>query len=803
MQIFRYYILFFLLFSVSLSTPLTAQLKPSEQAEALYRAEDYKNALPLYKEILKSFPTNAIYKHRYGVCLYETNTDILAAEENLKFAFSKGIRLSNLYLAKIKFKMYEFDAAISYYKSYKNFIRKSDPRMDDIDKGIELCQKGMNMLLNVEDIQVLDTLIVPFNLFFNNYKISAETGSITNINTNNIAEEDSLFSLFLPEKGDRCFYSEFVDATQKRNIYRRDKLIDHWSDPKSINTINTNYNDIFPYLMSDGLTMYFCSDRPESFGGYDIYVTRYNPSGNNFLPPQPIGMPFNSFGNDYLYVIDEYKNTGWFASDRHNQKGFVTIYKFRPNKSRKTVPTESNEKLRSAALLHEFSAKSDIISTAHTKESESNQIDNLSNTIVDSIKGEKLDFRFVINDTTVYTQISDFKNRDAILTFKTLLQKQSKSDSIKSAINSERMSYEDAADESEKSIIAANIIEAESQILMLSQNIDSLEQRTRKLEIDALRAYARMVRSDETYLAPWKPKPLEIEVPKNIKPTFYNPYISTHYTEIFTPYEIELLVNAEKNKLIADNLVLDWQEILNQINKNPNEEHIIVEKLVLKDSSFAEPKTPKELAIISDKIRNHATQKYFESLTEKYEILNNKSLFFNRQINNPEESKTMRKMANEAEFQYLNAVSKTNNFTDFLYLNFDQVQETIGYVESSIDILERSIIVYKKAEQNIPAVTEDVTASPSTSVVVSYKIQIGLFKNKPNAMALSKIPEISTEPVEGTELTRYYSGQYTDKDLAESDSKKIEAMGFPGAFVVPFINGAKSTWNKVQQLKAK
>ena len=32
-------------------------------------------------------------------------------------------------------------------------------------------------------------------------------------------------------------------------------------------------------------------------------------------------MPFNSPYNDYMYVIDEYNNLGWFASDRYQPEG--------------------------------------------------------------------------------------------------------------------------------------------------------------------------------------------------------------------------------------------------------------------------------------------------------------------------------------------------------------------------------------------------------------------------------------------------------------------------------------------------
>ena len=36
-------------------------------------------------------------------------------------------------------------------------------------------------------------------------------------------------------------------------------------------------------------------------------------STDTYLVPENVGMPFNSPYNDYMYVIDEYNNLGWFA----------------------------------------------------------------------------------------------------------------------------------------------------------------------------------------------------------------------------------------------------------------------------------------------------------------------------------------------------------------------------------------------------------------------------------------------------------------------------------------------------------
>ena len=43
-------------------------------------------------------------------------------------------------------------------------------------------------------------------------------------------------------------------------LYSRIKLINNWSDPEPLNTLNEQGNVNYPYLMADGVTLYYASD---------------------------------------------------------------------------------------------------------------------------------------------------------------------------------------------------------------------------------------------------------------------------------------------------------------------------------------------------------------------------------------------------------------------------------------------------------------------------------------------------------------------------------------------------------------
>ena len=54
--------------------------------------------------------------------------------------------------------------------------------------------------------------------------------------------------------------------------------------------------------------------------------------------PENVGMPFNSPYNDYMYVIDEFNDLGWFASDRYQPEGkCASMYSFPTHPSKCTT----------------------------------------------------------------------------------------------------------------------------------------------------------------------------------------------------------------------------------------------------------------------------------------------------------------------------------------------------------------------------------------------------------------------------------------------------------------------------------
>jgi outer membrane protein OmpA-like peptidoglycan-associated protein len=130
--------------------------------------------------------------------------------------------------------------------------------------------------------------------------------------------------------------------SEERNSFLNDIYVSHlqedgnWSKPIKTGTINTDdYDEISPFLASDGLTIYFSSDRPDGKGGYDIWMAkRLDESWTKWTDPINLGDSVNSIKWDGYFTIDAKGEYGYFATTR-NSIGGTDIVKIKLDDSLK------------------------------------------------------------------------------------------------------------------------------------------------------------------------------------------------------------------------------------------------------------------------------------------------------------------------------------------------------------------------------------------------------------------------------------------------------------------------------------
>ena len=108
--------------------------------------------------------------------------------------------------------------------------------------------------------------------------------------------------------------------------------------------VNTEYDEIAPFLAKDGRTLYFSSNNPLSMGGYDIYKVVFNDSTRMWQRAENMGVPLNSSLDDKDFFLDESGLKAYFCSNRIEGLGGFDLYSayFRSPKQEQLQKNVSN-----------------------------------------------------------------------------------------------------------------------------------------------------------------------------------------------------------------------------------------------------------------------------------------------------------------------------------------------------------------------------------------------------------------------------------------------------------------------------
>ena len=322
-----------------------------------------------------------------------------------------------------------------------------------------------NMLQAVKKVLIIDSVVVPKKNFVSHIPLSSELGKL---------EETEGGFQYTNEFGDRMLVGVGDDVMSA--IYTKSKEGDQWGNPQQIPGFGRMAN--YPFLMPDGVTLYFARKGEGSIGGYDIFVTRYDIDDKEYLKPQNIGFPFNSEANDYLYIEDEQNSLGWFVTDRRQPEGMVCIYTFVPS-SRGTYNVDVDGLATVKARAAVTSIKDTWSGNLAEKEKAELRLKNLSEQQTTSNKQQ---FSFVINDDITYNSIDQFRapgNKQNVEQLQTMKQSLEKKEND---LDDARDKFH-AASEYQRNSMKENLVKEEKEMMQLRRDINGLTKRIRNEEI--------------------------------------------------------------------------------------------------------------------------------------------------------------------------------------------------------------------------------------------------------------------------------------------------------------------------------
>lgn len=101
----------------------------------------------------------------------------------------------------------------------------------------------------------------------------------------------------------------------------------YWEEAINLGpTINTKGDDQTPFIHADNQSLYFSSNGRPGFGGSDLYVARKKIDGS-WTNPVNLGYPINTFDNEGSIAVASNGSTAYIASDRADSRGELDIYK--------------------------------------------------------------------------------------------------------------------------------------------------------------------------------------------------------------------------------------------------------------------------------------------------------------------------------------------------------------------------------------------------------------------------------------------------------------------------------------------
>ncbi len=198
-------------------------------------------------------------------------------------------------------------------------------------EGIVFCADWKNdVLISYSDTS--DNAKKLFDLYFTSIKENKKWKSPERM-------PNSLNTLF--NEGPASFFNSNNEVAFTRNIYSVKKFGNYnkpgnnvgiffaeynngiWTNIKPFEYNSSVYNVMHPTVTEDGKTMYFASDMPGGYGGFDIYVTHFK--NGKWSKPENLGPNINSDKNEAFPFIHS-SGRLFFASKGWNSKGGFDIF---------------------------------------------------------------------------------------------------------------------------------------------------------------------------------------------------------------------------------------------------------------------------------------------------------------------------------------------------------------------------------------------------------------------------------------------------------------------------------------------
>lgn len=325
-----------------------------------------------------------------------------------------------------------------------------------------------NLLPATAKLMFIDSVIVDMDKIYDYVCIASSCGKLM------LEKKDNHTDYTYTNDFNTVRYMSIADEAGVHKLYMQNRIGRKWTDPQLV-TIEDDVTDIIcPYLMPDGVTLYFSAlGGEDNVGAHDLFYTTYDSDSHTFYRPQSLGLPYNSMSDDICCIIDDINNIGHLITTRNQPEGKACIYTFETKDSRETYDAEIDvDTLAAFAAIHSIKAtQTDANALASAKM-------RLTNLRSASENANNKDFTFVINGSRVYHQLSDFHSPSNAERYQSYASRLAELKQTESLLSEMRAAYH-KGDKSN----AKEIISLEKNLMKERKALADLEKQIRNAEL--------------------------------------------------------------------------------------------------------------------------------------------------------------------------------------------------------------------------------------------------------------------------------------------------------------------------------
>lgn len=436
-----------------------------DEARKQIEKGDFQAAVKTLEPVLKKTPNDANANYLMAQAQLGLNNRA-AWLKSLKTAAAKGHLEAFPQLVEEYILTYDVDEAENAIDDWKAALAKAKkPQPSELGELENKLLLMSNQLNRVEDIPIIAR-----------YDVSRrEMDAALNNLTQRVADKGISFlsadiPFYVNNMAREVFWTQ-PDENGVNRLFTAGVLDDGTREtPVELTKYIGDGNIIAPFMLEDGETLYFASDRDDGLGGYDIYMTRRDGEGG-FYEPSNIGMPYNSPDDDFLFVIDEPNNIGWWVTDRFIGPDSVSVLIFEPMAERVNVPADV-ENIAERAYIKDIAASHP---QGYDAKAALGRLSQPQNTQRNRVGGSS--FSLSLGDGRVITSMSQFRNRNAASIMSEVLRATRTLDDMKVRLDNMRAGFA-SGDKS----LSNDILSLEQEIERGQKDLRTLTNRVIKLE---------------------------------------------------------------------------------------------------------------------------------------------------------------------------------------------------------------------------------------------------------------------------------------------------------------------------------